>query len=139
MHISLADESRFGLHTLRASNGLCISFLPSGCLYAIECNGILINQVLGSPVAGGIHRIYLRARDNVEMSWQEIVGPRAVSAFDCSKYRADCTWSRRGLNYRCTCRLHPSGAGWFFHVEVENRSKKAVRCDAILVQDLGLA
>ena len=57
----LGDESRFELRTLRAADGLSISALPNGCIYAIERGQILINQMLASPLAGGVHRIYLRS------------------------------------------------------------------------------
>jgi len=60
----LADESGFQAHVLTSDeNGVTIKALPSGCIYSIERGEILINQILASPLAGGIHRIYLRIFD----------------------------------------------------------------------------
>ena len=59
----LADEAGFAFLELRAANGLHVKALPNGCVYSIECQDILINQVLASPLANGVHRIYLRVRD----------------------------------------------------------------------------
>ncbi len=49
------------------------------------------------------------------------------------------TGSWRGLQYRCICGLSPVGDAWFFRVEVDNRSDKAIDCDVVMVQDIGLA
>ena len=127
---------------LHASNGLHLSATPGGCVAAIECGATLVNQVVASPVAGGVHRLYLRAHARGAgdaIRFTEIVGPGAASAFDASPDRFVWSGSWRGIDYRCTCRLHPSGAAWFWHVEAENRSDEPVRCDAVLVQDVGLA
>ena len=56
----LADESAFQSHVLGKPNGVTIKALPNGCIYSIEHGNILINQILASPLAGGIQRIYLR-------------------------------------------------------------------------------
>src|SRR4051812_45083195 len=97
MQIELVDESQFHTHDLRAAaaaaagaasaatSGLTIRALPLGCIYAIECDGILINQVLASPLAGGIHRIYLRRHDaDGTIRCCEIVGPASSSGFAAS-------------------------------------------------------
>ena len=103
---------------------------------------IQVNQVLASPLAGGIHRLYLRVHgENATpgIRFAQIIGPGAnseiASAADRLVWRGD--WA--GLHYRCTCWLHPSGSGWFFHLELENRTASQVRCDAVLLQDIGLA
>ena len=140
MHVELADESAMELVELRASDGLAVRALPNGCLYAIQRNEILINQILASPVAGGVHRVFLRVHDAGETHFTEIVGPAATSEFTSARDRLVYSGTWRGLRYRCTCWLHPGvGGAWFHHVEVENTSDTSARCDAILVQDVGLA
>src|SRR5271166_3054556 len=51
--------------------GLSISLLPNGAIFAIERTQsqqrIMINQVLGSPIAGGMGRLYLRTSDRESM------------------------------------------------------------------------
>src|SRR5690242_15781561 len=61
--VRCAAEAGFGLVTLSAGGGLRVNALPNGSLYSIECSEVLINQVLASPVARGIGRIYLRVLD----------------------------------------------------------------------------
>ena len=57
-------DSDLGLRRLENSVGLSISALPNGCIFAIEHKATggstMLNQVLGSPVGGGIARFYLR-------------------------------------------------------------------------------
>src|SRR5688500_5207324 len=95
---------------LHASNGLHLSASPGGCVAAIECGATLVNQVVASPVAGGVHRVYLRAHAlgaGDPIHFTEIVGPAAASAFGASPDRFVWRGSWRGIDYRCTCRLHP--------------------------------
>jgi cellobiose phosphorylase len=139
MSIELADESSFGLASLRGSNGLTIQVLPDGATYSIECDGVLINQVLASPLAGGISRLYLRAHHGSEVHFAEVIGPRANSGFNIHSDRVVSSGSWDGFEYRCTLWSHPTGAGWFVHVEIENQSSKPVDCDAVFVQDIALA
>ncbi len=139
MHNNVRDESAFQLRSISAANELKISALANGCIYAIERKGILINQLLASPLAGGIQRIYLRVHRDTGIQFIEMVGPGATSDFASSTDRFVWSGAWQGLNYRCSCWLHPTGGGWFFHVEVENRTANAVRCDTVMVQDVGLA
>lgn len=136
--VTLADETGFGLRSLRATNGLAVRALPNGCIYSIELGQTLVNQILASPVAGGVQRIYLRRHGTEGIQFTEIVGPGARSEFSSTADRFVWRGSWQQLDYRCTCWLHPSGDGWFFHVEVENRAGGAVRCDVVMIQDVGL-
>ncbi len=137
--VELADESAFEPFALGANGTTIIKALRNGCIYSIERGDILVNQILASPLAGGIHRIYLRVRGNDGFSHVEIVGPRAAGEFAFVQDRFVWTGSWRSLHYRCTCWLPPAGDVWFFRLEVENRSDKTIDCDAVMVQDIGLA
>ncbi|HEY1922750.1 MAG TPA: hypothetical protein VGG44_08280, partial [Tepidisphaeraceae bacterium] len=142
--VDLADESGFETSTIGIAGGLTIRALRNGCIYTIESESaesgkIQINQILASPLGGGIHRIYLRIHDDEDISAVEIVGPRAASAFAVSSDRFVWSGAWRGLHYRCTCRAVAAKDAWFFRVEVENRSGNAVNIDAVMVQDIGLA
>ena len=57
-------EDDLGLRRISNLSGLSISVLPNGCVFAIEHQHergrTLINQVQGSPLDGGIARLYLR-------------------------------------------------------------------------------
>jgi len=133
----LLSESHFRCHTLQAG-GTTIRILPSGCIYSIERDGIQINQILASPTAGGVHRIYLRLLgDTIEH--EQIVGPEARSERCAGHDRFVWSGRWRDLHYRCTCRLHADGAAWFFQIEIQNHGAEAVRVDAIMLQDVGLS
>lgn len=147
MQVCLADESGFSLHTLTSTDGLVLRFTAGGCLYSIEHGGMLVNQVLASPLAGGVHRLYLRDLSGTAggraIEAVEIVGPGAAGsdvAFGDDTVQWTGEW--RGLRYRVTCRPSPAAAAWLFDVQVERAgtdAPAALRCDAVLVQDVGLA
>jgi cellobiose phosphorylase len=135
----LAQESSFRLHTLSRGGGVAIKALPNGCIYAIEHGDIVINQVLASPVAGGIHRIYLRIIENGIVRFAEIVGPNADSVFTARVDQLSWRGTWQGLDYHCTCDVPRDGNSWVFQIQVQNTAEKTVICDAVLVQDIGLA
>jgi len=55
---TLPRDGDLGLVRIANGSGLSVSVLPNGCLFAIEYGDesgrVMINQVLGSPIAGGI-------------------------------------------------------------------------------------
>ena len=70
-----------GLVQIANSAGLSISLLPSGAIFAIEhtrsrSRRIMINQVLASPIASGMGRLYLRA-GGPEPTILPFIGPEA--------------------------------------------------------------
>jgi cellobiose phosphorylase len=135
----LAGEADFQAHELRSASGLTVKVLPSGCIYAIERGAIQIDQVLGSPIAGGIHRLFLRLHLANTIEAHEIIGPKHASAVSTAADRIVWRRSIGGVDCSCTCWLHPSGDGWFFHVQLDNRTARPFRADVVMVQDLGLA
>jgi len=139
MQFNLADESAFQIHCVGKPNGLTIRALPNGCIYSIEHGNILINQILASPLAGGIHRIYLRIFEKGTILAVEIVGPGATSEFTALPDRFEWTGSWHNVRYCCRCWLPQEGDAWIFQVKIENRTGKKAICDAILIQDIGLA
>ncbi|WKW50057.1 GH36-type glycosyl hydrolase domain-containing protein [Rhodomicrobium lacus] len=134
-------EEGLGLARIANAAGLRIAVLPNGCLFAIEHEDgprrILVNQVLGSPVGGGIMRILLRTGGAAPRA-VEIVGPGAHVAFGAYEDRFVWAGETDGLAHRVTLWLHPEQPLWLWRVEVTNAGGGQVPCDAILVQDLGL-
>ena len=67
-----------GLVQITNSAGISISLLPSGAIFAIEHadpkRRIMINQVLGSPIANGMGRLYLRV-GGPEPAILPLIGP----------------------------------------------------------------
>ena len=134
-------EGDLGLHRIANGCGLAISVLPNGCLFALEHahdqGRILINQMLGSPLGGCLGRVLLRVNGD-ESFVAEAAGPEARAAFGAGRDRFVWQGEAKGLTHRLTLWLHPEQNLWLWRLGVINRTERAVNCDAILIQDLGL-
>ena len=135
-------DGDIGLTTVTSSSGIAASVLPNGVLFALEhrqeASRIMLNQMLGSPVGGGIHRVYLRF-GGAEPSIVEALGPNANSEFGALADRFVWKGEAAGITYQVSLWPAPESTAWFWHVELSNNSRDTIQCDAILVQDLGLA
>jgi cellobiose phosphorylase len=114
---------------------------PNGSLFAIEhrtdAGAVLINQVLGSPIGGGIARIVLRSTARGS-AMREVLGPKARVRLGASADAVVWEAATRAIRHRVTLRLLPDRAVWLWCVEVVNTASLPVSVDAIFVQDLGL-
>lgn len=124
---------------LRNEAGLAIQLLQNGSIFAIRHDAVMVNQVLGSPVEGGIGNVYLRRRGRAGISAFPLIGPAAASAFRAGADEGLWTGTVDGLRYRCTLRLAPGQPTWFWTLEVHNWTNRRLSLDALLVQDLGIA
>lgn len=135
-------ENDLGLYCATNGSGLAIRALPNGCLYAIEHQGehvrVLINQIHGSPLCGGIGRLYLRVEREGGATILEVVGPGAQAAFGAGAEGFSWEGAASGLRHRVTLRLHPDSNLWLWQVRVENAGPQPLACSATLVQDIGL-
>ena len=138
---ALPRENDLDLRRITSRAGLSISALPNGCIFAIEHRHergrTMINQVLGSPLDGGIARLYLRARAP-EAFIRQAVGPGAQVRFGAASDRFIWQGEASGLRHRAVLWLHPQRPVWLWRLEVANTREVDVRCDAVLVQDVGL-
>lgn len=134
-------ENDLGLYCARSGSGLEIRVLPNGCLHALEHQGerlrVMINQVHGTPVQGGIGRLYLRV-GGAEPVMIEAVGPGATVAFGAGAAGFSWEGEAAGLRHRVTLGLHPDLPLWLWRVAVENVGPRPLACGALLVQDVGL-
>ncbi|HSI99325.1 MAG TPA: cellobiose phosphorylase [Patescibacteria group bacterium] len=124
---------------LRSPAGVAIEILANGAIFAIRHGGVLVNQVLGSPVEGGLGNLYLRRRTRAGVAAVPLLGPASASRLRTSADAATWEGSFDGVDYACTLRLAPGQPSWFWTVELENRRRGAVSVDAVLAQDLGIA
>ena len=124
---------------LRNAAGVSIELLDNGTVFSIRHGDILVNQVLGSPVEGGLGNVYLRRRTRGGATFVPLLGPAFTSRFRADADGATWEGSFDRLDYTCTLRLHPTAPTWFWTVEATNRSGKRLSVDAVLAQDLGLA
>jgi cellobiose phosphorylase len=130
-----------GLFSIANRTGFSIRVLPNGAVFAMEhmrgANRILMNQVLASPIAGGMGRVFLRTGGS-ESKILPIVGSEARGRFGVAGDR--CVWEgeQRGLHHRVTLWLHEDSNVWLWRVDVVNRDERELSCDAVFIQDLGL-
>jgi 1,2-beta-oligoglucan phosphorylase len=134
-------EDDLGLRRIANQSGLAISVLPNGCVFAIEHQHerarTLINQVQGSPLDGGIARLYLRVRAP-DPAIAEAVGPSAQVSLGAAADRFTWDGGTSSVRHHVSLWLHPQHKLWLWRVEVANTGAGAVSCEAILVQDVGL-
>jgi 1,2-beta-oligoglucan phosphorylase len=134
-------DNDLGLRRIANAADLSVSVLPNGCLFAIEhphAHGrIMLNQVLGSPIGGGIARLCLRLGGS-HPRIAEVGGPGADVRFGAGTDRFVWEGQTDGVHHRVTLWLAPQIEAWFWHLEITNRRDAGAPCDAILVQDLGL-
>jgi cellobiose phosphorylase len=124
---------------LRNASGLAIELLDNGSLFAIRHGNVLINQVLGSPVEGGLGNVFLRTQTRDGITSFPLVGPASPSQFRASGDGAAWEGSVKGLDYACTLRLAPTASSWFWTISVTNATDRPQNVDAVLAQDLGIA
>ncbi len=124
---------------LRNPAGLAIELLDNGSLFAIRHGDILVNQVLGSPVEGGLGNVYLRRRTRDGISSFPLLGPASPSRFRASGRGAAWEGSVDGLDYSCTLRLASRQPTWFWTIRLANATGRRLSLDAVLAQDLGIA
>ena len=124
---------------LQNRSGLSIELLDNGAIFAIRHRQILVNQVLGSPLEGGVGNIYLRRRTSAGITSISLLGPGSPSSFRASRHGA--TWEGwvDGLGYSCMLRLAAHGPTWFWTLRLANATSRRLSLDAVLAQDLGIA
>jgi len=130
-----------GLLRIVGGAGLSISLLPSGAIFAIEHaeanRWIMINQTLGSPVANGMGRLYLRLGEP-QPAILPVMGPEARLRVGASDDRYVWEGEESGVRHRVTLWLHPRLNAWFWRLDVVNDREGDAPCDAVFIQDLGL-
>lgn len=124
---------------LKNSAGLEFRFLENGAPFSLRHGEILINQVLGHPLEGGIGNIYLRTHERDALAFFPLIGPASASAFSHAAGGVRWQGENRGVEYVCTLRLAPDRTMWFWTVQVKNTSQRPQDLDLILAQDLGIA
>jgi CRISPR-associated protein Csx3 len=124
---------------LHNRSGLSIELLDNGAVFAIRHREILVNQVLGSRLEGGLGNIYLRRRTSTGIASIPVLGPGSPSSFRASRHGAAWEGSVDGLGYSCTLRLAARQPTWFWTLRLANATSRRLALDAVLAQDLGIA
>jgi len=104
-------ESDLGLRRVANHTGLQVAVLPNACVFTIEHRHeggrIMINQVEGSALDGGIGRLFLRIAAP-DATVAEMVGPGAEVAFGAGDDRFSWEGATGGMRHRVTLWLHPA-------------------------------
>ena len=102
---------------------------------------ILVNQVLGSPVEGGLGNVYLRRRTARGITFVPLLGTGLPSRFRAIRAAAPPGRARSmGSTTRCTLRLQPTAADLVLDVRARQYAPgRRLSLDAVLAQDLGIA
>ncbi|WP_246737377.1 hypothetical protein [Nordella sp. HKS 07] len=136
---TLPRDGDRGCREIANKAGLTVSVLPNGCLFALEHvserGRIMLNQVPGSPIAGGIGRLCVRIEDGRLI---ELVGPGAKVRFGAAADRLVWEGEAESLRHRTTLWLAPDRPVWLWQIEVTNTGKSRLAGEALLIQDLGL-
>ncbi|MGZ2384266.1 hypothetical protein ACVIDN_005690 [Rhizobium brockwellii] len=134
-------RDELGLVAISNGSGLSITALPNGTLFAIEYvddkGSVQINQIQGSPLAGGVGRLYLRI-GGAAPEVVELVGPRANGSFGHNA--TSLAWSGKtgDIGYDVRLELHSSGTAWFWRASIRHLKEGTLPVDLVLIQDVGL-
>lgn len=123
---------------LENERGLVFRVLDNGAVHDIRHGRILINQVLGSPVEGGLGNLYLRTHGGGSISWVPLLGP-AGGSLRAGSSAARWDGTHEGLQYTCTLRLAARRDIWYWTIRIVNQSSRTRSLDAVYAQDLGIA
>ena len=107
----LPRDADLGLRRIANRTGLAAALLPNGALFALshraddKSDPVLVNQVLGSPIAGGIGRLLLRLGGGRGGRGGRAGGAAARSAVGPDRF----VWAgeSEGLAHRATLWLAP--------------------------------
>lgn len=124
---------------LKNKKGLTFKFLESGAILTIEHENIMINQILGNPIDGGIGNIFIRIHQEDEILYFPIMGPSSKSIFALGEDCASWIGTTYELDYICRLQLAEETTDWYFTISIENKSDDMKMIDAIYTQDIGIA
>lgn len=134
-------RDELGLFTISNGSGLSISALPNGPLFAIEYaddkGSVQVNQIQGSPLAGGVGRLYLRI-GGAAPEVVELVGPRANGSFGHDATSLSWSGKTGDIGYNVRLELHPSETAWFWRASIRHLKDGTLPVDLVLIQDVGL-
>ncbi len=134
-------EADLGLTRIVNRTGLSISLLQNGAIFAIEhCSGerkVMINQIVGSPIAGSMGRLCLRIGGPRPQVLQ-LIGPEARARIGALDDRFVWEGEQQGLRHQVNLWLAQDVNAWFWRIHAANQTDREQPLDTVLIQDLGL-
>ncbi len=134
----LASHKDLPLQRLGSADALHFDFLPGGHLHAARHgSGILLNLVLGCPLAGALHRVYVLAGTGDDQQVFSLIGPESTAAFSISENAAK--WEADFDGLTATAIMSVSENGWQLSVDVNNNGDSEKEIQVVHGLDVGLA
>ena len=123
---------------IASRSGLGVELNANGSIRRMDCGDVLVNLFPGNEAEGGPANIHLR-RHGAAVESIPLIGPLSPAAwsFDERGMTGHGRWG--DLVIRIRLLLAESAPAWFWHVELENTGKEALKCDLIHTQDIGIA
>lgn len=108
-------------------------FLPTGDLYEIQSHDIMINQLNGNPLDGSLNQLYLRIKEDGQVSFTPMIGSNAKSTFAYNEHQLQWSGVYKSITYQVDFQLAENV--WFWRVRLKGSGK----ADIVYGQDLGNA
>jgi CRISPR-associated protein Csx3 len=137
MKLNIGKRDDFDLVNFSNKAGLKIDFYRNGGTHRIELDDLMVNQLEGHPMEGGLDRVYLRRH-----------GVEGIEAFSMSGTAAECAFHENGvqwtravgeLDVSVELVLHPELPVLFRVCHAKNTGMQTEVLDWLAGQDLGLA
>ena len=130
-----------GLFRLSNKAGLQVSLLPNGAVFSIEHvqdgHRIMVNRTLGSPIAASMGRVCLRIGAAAPQVLS-VAGAQVPCRIGATSERFVWSGESGAIAHEVSLQLDGDQNLWQWRVRVRNGGSAVLRCDAVLIQDLGL-
>ncbi len=137
MKLNIGKRDDFDLVNYSNKAGLKIDFYRNGGTHCIELGDLMVNQLEGHPMEGGLDRVYLRRQgvDEIEAF------PMSGTSSECAFHENGVQWTRTegGLEVSMELMLHPELPMLYRICHAKNTGTQTEVIDWMAGQDIGLA
>lgn len=135
--LNIGNRQAFDRVQFSNSAGLTLALYKNGGTAELLLQGLMINQVEGRPLQGGLDQVWLRAHSAGGIESLPMSGTAATCAFHTN----GAVWQQqsRGIEASMQMMLHPQLPILYRVCSAHNNSAEAVTLDWLAGQDLGLA
>ncbi|MFM2169948.1 MAG: hypothetical protein RI957_177 [Verrucomicrobiota bacterium] len=119
--------------------GLRMEWNSTGSIRRVHCHDAMVNLFPPNALEAGPSQLLLRLFDPQLKDYLPLLGPASFVCWRPETMGAvgEARWY--DLLIRIRLRVAEHAPAWFWHVDIENRGSRAVACDLMFAQDLGLA
>ncbi|MCO7174837.1 GH36-type glycosyl hydrolase domain-containing protein [Sporolactobacillus kofuensis] len=123
-------------HLMQIKNGqTTFRFLPSGDVFDLMNDDVMVNQVRSNVPDGSLNNIYLRVFQEDRIDFVPLLGIRSSSLFSYKENKGRWEGTFKGVHYQVLLTLTDQNV-WFWTVTLNGNH---IQTDIIYTQDLGLA